>query len=142
MALLDEWAARFFEELDYVREGENATKFAEQMKDDLPQASDMLPHNSWVYKGFTTLQFTLPPALDGFDAATEGRALHLRLTCMRLSTGQSANHLLKIYLKARAHNGVAGGREVKPKHGRRCGEPRQRRSDMLSQTGAPPLLRV
>ncbi len=25
------------EELDYVREGRNATKFAEQMRDDLPQ---------------------------------------------------------------------------------------------------------
>lgn len=37
VALLDEWAARFFEELDYIREGENATKFAEQMKADLPQ---------------------------------------------------------------------------------------------------------
>lgn len=37
VALLDEWAARFFEELDYVREGNNATKFAAQMKADLPQ---------------------------------------------------------------------------------------------------------
>ena len=37
MSLLDEWAARFFEELDYVREGNNATIFAEQIKDDLPQ---------------------------------------------------------------------------------------------------------
>jgi aarF domain-containing kinase len=37
VALLDEWAARFFEELDYVREGRNATRFAAQMKDDLPQ---------------------------------------------------------------------------------------------------------
>lgn len=37
VALLDEWAARFFEELDYVREGENATKFAAQMAKDLPQ---------------------------------------------------------------------------------------------------------
>jgi predicted unusual protein kinase regulating ubiquinone biosynthesis (AarF/ABC1/UbiB family) len=35
--LLDEWAARFFEELDYVKEGDNATLFAEHMKDDLPQ---------------------------------------------------------------------------------------------------------
>lgn len=39
VALLDEWAARFFEELDYVREGNNATKFAAQMKEDLPQVS-------------------------------------------------------------------------------------------------------
>ena len=37
VALLDEWASRFFEELDYVREGQNATKFAEQMRYDLPQ---------------------------------------------------------------------------------------------------------
>lgn len=39
VALLDEWAARFFEELDYVQEGQNATKFAEQIKEDLPQVS-------------------------------------------------------------------------------------------------------
>ena len=38
VGLLDEWAARFFEELDYVREGNNATRFAEEMQRDLPQA--------------------------------------------------------------------------------------------------------
>jgi len=37
VALLDEWAARFFEELDYVKEGQNATIFAQQMAQDLPQ---------------------------------------------------------------------------------------------------------
>lgn len=37
VALLDEWAARFFEELDYVREGNNATRFAASMARDLPQ---------------------------------------------------------------------------------------------------------
>lgn len=37
VALLDEWAERFFEELDYVKEGQNATRFAEQMAADLPQ---------------------------------------------------------------------------------------------------------
>eukprot|EP00775_Hariotina_reticulata_P008944 gene8944-9121_t len=37
VALLDEWAARFFDELDYVKEGQNATKFAQQMAADLPQ---------------------------------------------------------------------------------------------------------
>ena len=35
--LLDEWAERFFEELDYVKEGETHTKFAASIKDDLPQ---------------------------------------------------------------------------------------------------------
>jgi aarF domain-containing kinase len=37
VGLVDEWAARFFEELDYVNEGENGTYFAEMMKEDLPQ---------------------------------------------------------------------------------------------------------
>lgn len=37
VALLDEWASRFFEELDYEKEGRNGIKFAQQMKDDLPQ---------------------------------------------------------------------------------------------------------
>ena len=37
VALLDEWAERFFEELDYNKEGENQTKFAESIRDDLPQ---------------------------------------------------------------------------------------------------------
>lgn len=37
VGLVDEWAARFFEELDYVNEGKNGTIFAEMMKKDLPQ---------------------------------------------------------------------------------------------------------
>ena len=38
MALIDEWASRFFEELDYVNEGRNATLFAESLRVELPQA--------------------------------------------------------------------------------------------------------
>ncbi|WVY96989.1 hypothetical protein V8G54_029140 [Vigna mungo] len=38
VGLVDEWAARFFEELDYVNEGENGNRFAEMMRKDLPQA--------------------------------------------------------------------------------------------------------
>ncbi|KAI4338240.1 hypothetical protein L6164_016583 [Bauhinia variegata] len=37
VGLVDEWAARFFEELDYVNEGRNGTLFAEMMRKDLPQ---------------------------------------------------------------------------------------------------------
>jgi hypothetical protein len=48
VALLDEWAARFFEELDYVREGENATRFAAQIKEDLPQVGRGGTHMSGV----------------------------------------------------------------------------------------------
>jgi aarF domain-containing kinase len=32
VALLDTWAVRFFDELDYVQEGYNAIQFAENMK--------------------------------------------------------------------------------------------------------------
>jgi aarF domain-containing kinase len=38
-ALIDEWASRFFEELDYVKEGQNATRFAESIREDLPQVT-------------------------------------------------------------------------------------------------------
>ena len=37
VALLDEWAERFFEELDYVKEGQNQTLFAASIVEDLPQ---------------------------------------------------------------------------------------------------------
>lgn len=37
VGLVDEWAARFFEELDYVTEGENGMLFSEMMRKDLPQ---------------------------------------------------------------------------------------------------------
>lgn len=37
VGLVDEWASRFFEELDYVNEGENGTKFAQLIQEDLPQ---------------------------------------------------------------------------------------------------------
>uniref|UniRef100_A0A2P2ILI7 Protein kinase domain-containing protein n=1 Tax=Rhizophora mucronata TaxID=61149 RepID=A0A2P2ILI7_RHIMU len=37
VGLVDEWASRFFEELDYVNEGENGILFAEMMRKDLPQ---------------------------------------------------------------------------------------------------------
>lgn len=39
VGLVDEWAARFFEELDYVNEGENGNCFVEMMRKDLPQVS-------------------------------------------------------------------------------------------------------
>lgn len=44
VGLVDEWAARFFEELDYVNEGENGNLFAEMMKKDLPQVSVISPN--------------------------------------------------------------------------------------------------
>ncbi|CAH1417552.1 unnamed protein product [Lactuca virosa] len=39
VGLVDAWVARFFEEIDYINEGENGTYYAEMMKKDLPQCS-------------------------------------------------------------------------------------------------------
>ena len=36
-ALVDEWASRFFEELDYIKEGNNGIRFADYMAKQLPQ---------------------------------------------------------------------------------------------------------
>jgi len=41
-ALIDEWASRFFEELDYVKEGNNGIRFSEYMAKELPQ---VCPHS-------------------------------------------------------------------------------------------------
>lgn len=41
-ALIDEWAARFFEELDYIKEGNNGIRFAEFMAKELPQVCQQL----------------------------------------------------------------------------------------------------
>lgn len=60
VALLDEWAARFFEELDYVREGGNATRFAEMMRRDLPQV--VVPK---TYDAFTSRRVLTTQWLDG-----------------------------------------------------------------------------
>jgi aarF domain-containing kinase len=60
VGLLDEWAARFFEELDYVREGNNATVFAALVRDDLPQV--VVPR---TYPEFTSRRVLTQQWLDG-----------------------------------------------------------------------------
>ncbi|KAL4452695.1 hypothetical protein ABPG75_008357 [Micractinium tetrahymenae] len=60
VALLDEWASRFFEELDYVREGQNATRFAQLIAEDLPQV--VVPR---TYSDFTTRRVLTTEWLEG-----------------------------------------------------------------------------
>lgn len=55
VALLDEWAARFFEELDYVKEGQNATIFAQQMARDLPQVCLGMPSVCLLFGRYASL---------------------------------------------------------------------------------------
>lgn len=67
VALLDEWAARFFEELDYNREGENATRFAAQMAEDLPQI--VVPA---TYTAYTSRRVLTSEWLDGEKLSQSG----------------------------------------------------------------------
>jgi aarF domain-containing kinase len=60
VGLVDEWAARFFEELDYVNEGENGTRFAEMMKKDLPQV--VVPK---TYSKYTSRKVLTTSWIDG-----------------------------------------------------------------------------
>eukprot|EP00803_Ostreobium_quekettii_P009098 evm.model.scf_330.1 EVM.evm.TU.scf_330.1 scf_330:441-5212(-) len=60
VALLDEWAARFFDELDYVKEGNSGNKFAESMKVDLPQV--VIPK---TYTDFTSRRVLTTEWLEG-----------------------------------------------------------------------------
>ncbi|CAN7077142.1 unnamed protein product [Brassica oleracea var. botrytis] len=60
VGLVDEWAARFFEELDYVNEGENGTYFAEKMKKDLPQV--VVPK---TYQNYTSRKVLTTQWIDG-----------------------------------------------------------------------------
>ncbi|KAF3789536.1 Uncharacterized protein EJ110_NYTH17988 [Nymphaea thermarum] len=60
VGLVDEWAARFFEELDYVKEGENGTHFAETMISDLPQV--VIPR---TYSKFTSRKVLTTEWIEG-----------------------------------------------------------------------------
>ncbi|KAK8945872.1 hypothetical protein KSP40_PGU009559 [Platanthera guangdongensis] len=60
VGLVDEWASRFFEELDYVNEGENGTQFAEMMKKDLPQV--VVPK---TYQRYTSRKVLTTQWIDG-----------------------------------------------------------------------------
>ncbi|KAF5829955.1 ABC1 family-domain-containing protein [Dunaliella salina] len=60
VGLLDEWASRFFEELDYVKEGKNGETFIEHMRVDLPQV--MVPR---TYAEFTSRRVLTTGWLEG-----------------------------------------------------------------------------
>ncbi|PWZ27323.1 Uncharacterized protein sll0005 [Zea mays] len=57
VGLVDEWAARFFEELDYVNEGENGTYFADVMKEDLPQVVVPKTYHKYTSRKVLTTQW-------------------------------------------------------------------------------------
>lgn len=79
--LLDEWAARFFEELDYVKEGNNATLFAEQMKDDLPQVKVAKTYDEFTARRVLTVEWLEGEKLSQSSADDVGTLVNLGVIC-------------------------------------------------------------
>lgn len=81
VALLDEWAARFFEELDYVREGNNATRFAELIRDDLPQVVVPKTYAEYTSRRVLTTEWLDGEKLSQSQANDVGRLVNVGVIC-------------------------------------------------------------
>jgi aarF domain-containing kinase len=81
VALLDEWAARFFEELDYVREGANATTFAAQMREDLPQIVVAKTYTKFTARRVLTVEWLEGEKLSQSKADDVGKLVNLGVIC-------------------------------------------------------------
>ncbi|KAI8101319.1 hypothetical protein M9435_001427 [Picochlorum sp. BPE23] len=81
VALLDEWAARFFEELDYVREGNNATRFAELISTDLPQVVVPKTYEEFTSRRVLTTQWLDGEKLSQSQADDVGKLVNVGVIC-------------------------------------------------------------
>lgn len=81
VGLLDEWAARFFEELDYNREGENQTKFAESIRVDLPQVVVPRTYAKFTRRKVITSEWLEGEKLSQSQAADVGDLVNVGVIC-------------------------------------------------------------
>lgn len=81
VGLLDEWAARFFEELDYVREGQNATRFAALIAEDLPQVVVPTTYSDFTTRRVLTQQWLEGEKLSQSQNADVGRLVQVGVIC-------------------------------------------------------------
>ncbi|GFP92875.1 uncharacterized protein sll0005 [Phtheirospermum japonicum] len=81
VGLVDEWAARFFEELDYVNEGENGTLFAEMMKKDLPQVVVPKTYQKYTARKVLTTQWIEGEKLSQSTESDVGELVNVGVIC-------------------------------------------------------------
>ncbi|CAH9101200.1 unnamed protein product [Cuscuta europaea] len=81
VGLVDEWAARFFEELDYINEGENGTLFAEMMKKDLPQVVVPATYQKYTSRKVLTTQWIEGEKLSQSTASDVGDLVKVGVIC-------------------------------------------------------------
>ncbi|CAM6088773.1 unnamed protein product [Calypogeia fissa] len=81
VGLVDEWAARFFEELDYVHEGENAMRFAAQMAVDLPQVVVPKTYSGYTSRRVLTSEWIEGEKLSQSQASDVGDLVNIGVIC-------------------------------------------------------------
>ncbi|EEF44261.1 uncharacterized protein sll0005 [Ricinus communis] len=81
VGLVDEWAARFFEELDYVNEGENGTLFAEMMRKDLPQVVVPKTYEKYTSRKVLTTQWIDGEKLSQSTESDVGELVNVGVIC-------------------------------------------------------------
>ncbi|XP_057772160.1 uncharacterized protein LOC130991783 [Salvia miltiorrhiza] len=81
VGLVDEWAARFFEELDYINEGENGTIFAEMMRKDLPQVVVPKTYSKYTARKVLTTQWIDGEKLSQSTESDVGELVNVGVIC-------------------------------------------------------------
>ncbi|KAL6582025.1 hypothetical protein OROMI_006039 [Orobanche minor] len=81
VGLVDEWAARFFEELDYVNEGENGILFAEMMRKDLPQVVVPKTYQKYTARKVLTTQWIEGEKLSQSTESDVGELVNVGVIC-------------------------------------------------------------
>ncbi|KAB1203751.1 hypothetical protein CJ030_MR8G011187 [Morella rubra] len=81
VGLVDEWAARFFEELDYVTEGENGTHFAEMMRKDLPQVVVPKTYSKYTSRKVLTTSWIEGEKLSQSTESDVGELVNVGVIC-------------------------------------------------------------
>ncbi|CAN0915705.1 Uncharacterized protein sll0005 [Linum grandiflorum] len=81
VGLVDEWAARFFEELDYVNEGQNGTFFAEMMRKDLPQVVVPKTYEKYTTRKVLTTQWIEGEKLSQSTESDVGDLVNVGVIC-------------------------------------------------------------
>ncbi|GLJ04873.1 hypothetical protein SUGI_0005350 [Cryptomeria japonica] len=81
VGLVDEWAARFFEELDYINEGDNGNRFAEMMKEDLPQVVVPKTYSQYTSRKVITTGWVDGEKLSQSTADDVGQLVNVGVIC-------------------------------------------------------------
>ncbi|KAJ4783116.1 Protein kinase superfamily protein [Rhynchospora pubera] len=81
VGLVDEWASRFFEELDYVNEGENGNRFAEMMRKDLPQVVIPKTYHKYTSRKVLTTQWIEGEKLSQSTESDVGELVSVGVIC-------------------------------------------------------------